>query len=178
MLCARARGAGAGAWTDRLRELAGGRSSWRIVPSKGIHIFVPRDRLPMETGLLARTEKSVLFVIPWQGGWLIGDTDTPWRRPGRARRPGADVDYLLAKTNALLDPPLGRDDVHGVSPGLRPLVADGGAHRHHADQPPARGRVAGARADHDRRRQVHDLPRDGRRRRRRGRPGAGGPADR
>ena len=30
----------AGAWTDRLRELAGGRSSRRIVPSKGIHVFV------------------------------------------------------------------------------------------------------------------------------------------
>ena len=57
--------------------------------------------------MLARTEKSVLFVIPWQGGWLIGDTDTPWS--GGADQPvanGADVDYLLAKTNALLAEPL------------------------------------------------------------------------
>ena len=37
---------------------------------------MPRDRIPMETGVLARTEKSVLFVIPWRGGWLIGDTDS------------------------------------------------------------------------------------------------------
>src|SRR4051794_20930972 len=90
----------AGAWTDGLRELAGGRSSRRIVPSKGIHVFVARERIPMETGVLARTEKSVLFVIPWQGGWLIGDTDTPWEHgPGRPVASGADVDYLLAKTN-------------------------------------------------------------------------------
>ncbi len=115
----------AGAWTDRLRELAGGRSAWRNVHSKGIHVFVPRERIPMDTGVLARTEKSVLFVIPWQGGWLIGDTDTPWS--GGADQPvahGADVDYLLAKTNALLAEPLRRDDVHGVTVGLRPLIAE------------------------------------------------------
>jgi glycerol-3-phosphate dehydrogenase len=114
-----------GAWTDRLRELAGGVSRYRNVHSKGIHIFVARDRLPMDTGVLARTEKSVLFVIPWQGGWLIGDTDTPWRHgPDSPVATGADVDYLLTKTNALLRQPLTRDDVHGVTVGLRPLVAD------------------------------------------------------
>ena len=76
-------------------------------------------------GVLARTEKSVLFVIPWQGGWLIGDTDTPWAcGPDRPVATGADVDYLLAKTNALLAEPLRRDDVHGVTAGLRPLVAE------------------------------------------------------
>jgi glycerol-3-phosphate dehydrogenase len=115
----------AGVWTDRLRALAGGASSHRIVPSKGIHIFVAGERLRMDTGLLARTEKSVLFVIPWQGGWLIGDTDTPWRHgPDTPVATGADVDYLLARTNALLAEPLRRDDVHGVTAGLRPLVAD------------------------------------------------------
>ena len=116
----------AGVWTDELRRLAGGVSSRRIVPSKGIHIFVARERLALDTGLLARTEKSVLFVIPWQGGWLIGDTDTPWRHgPGEPVATAADVDYLLARTNTLLRSPLGRDDIHGVIAGLRPLVADG-----------------------------------------------------
>ncbi len=115
----------AGVWTDELRRLAGGASRRRIVPSKGVHIFVARERLALDTGVLARTEKSVLFVIPWQGGWLIGDTDTPWRHgtaePVATR---ADLDYLLAKTNALLREPLGHADIHGVIAGLRPLVAD------------------------------------------------------
>jgi glycerol-3-phosphate dehydrogenase len=124
LLRARQVAGAAGVWTDRLRELAGGTSVRRIVPSKGIHIFVARDRLPMSTGLLARTEKSVLFVIPWRGGWLIGDTDTPWRHsPDSPVATGADVDYLLARTNALLADPLTRADVHGVTAGLRPLVA-------------------------------------------------------
>jgi glycerol-3-phosphate dehydrogenase len=114
----------AGAWTDVLRGLADGASAHRIVPSKGIHVFVARERIPMTTGVLARTEKSVLFVIPWQGGWLIGDTDTPWRRsPDAPVATGADVGYLLAKTNALLAEPLTREDVDGVTVGLRPLVS-------------------------------------------------------
>jgi glycerol-3-phosphate dehydrogenase len=116
----------AGAWTDVLRDLAGGASERRMVPSKGIHVFVAGERIPMRTGLLARTEKSVLFVIPWQGGWLIGDTDTPWTRgPDGPVASGADVDYLLAKANALLAEPLTRADVHGVTVGLRPLVGAG-----------------------------------------------------
>ncbi|MCW3065484.1 MAG: glycerol-3-phosphate dehydrogenase, partial [Solirubrobacterales bacterium] len=115
----------AGAWTDGLRTLAGGRSSKRIVPSKGVHVFVAGDRIPMETGVLARTEKSVLFVVPFHGGWLIGDTDTPWAAgPDEVVATGADVDYLLARANALLASPLRREDVHGVTAGLRPLVAD------------------------------------------------------
>jgi glycerol-3-phosphate dehydrogenase len=136
----------AGPWTDELRRLAGGTSPRRIVPSKGIHIFVARDRIEMNTGVLARTDKSVLFVIPWQGGWLIGDTDTPWSHgPGRAAASGADVDYLLAKTNALLERPLHRDDVHGVTAGLRPLVAEAARSdttrisRRHVVESPAEG---------------------------------------
>jgi glycerol-3-phosphate dehydrogenase len=119
----------AGVWTDRLRALAGGTSSRRMVPSKGIHVFVPADRIRMETGVLARTEKSVLFIIPFQGGWLIGDTDTPWRHGVDAPvATGADIDYLLTKANALLTAPLGRADVHGVIVGLRPLVAEAARH--------------------------------------------------
>jgi glycerol-3-phosphate dehydrogenase len=125
LLRARHVAAAAGAWTDRLRELAGGRSSHRIVPSKGVHIWVPGERMAMDTGLLARTEKSVLFVVPFLGGWLIGDTDTPWPGgPDEVVASGADVDYLLAKINALVAAPLTRDDVHGTTAGLRPLVAD------------------------------------------------------
>jgi glycerol-3-phosphate dehydrogenase len=136
----------AGAWTDRVRELAGGTSSRRMVPSKGIHVFVAADRIPMETGVLARTEKSVLFIIPWEGGWLIGDTDTPWGHGvDEPVASGADVDYLLAKANALLAEPLGRADVHGVIVGLRPLVAEAARHdttrisRQHVVETPAPG---------------------------------------
>jgi glycerol-3-phosphate dehydrogenase len=100
----------------------------RVQPSKGVHITVPRDRIQMTTGLLTRTEKSVLFVIPWGRHWLIGDTDTAWPfDPGYPAASRADIDYLLAKVNTLLADPLTADDIEGVFAGLRPLVAaDGG----------------------------------------------------
>jgi glycerol-3-phosphate dehydrogenase len=116
-----------GAWTDELRATAGGRFATEMRPSKGIHITVARERIPMDTGLLARTEKSVLFVIPTEDGWVIGDTDTPWPYdPDEPVAHGADIDYLLAKTNRLLAEPLHRDDVRGVFAGLRPLVGPAG----------------------------------------------------
>jgi glycerol-3-phosphate dehydrogenase len=118
----------AGAWTDEVRATAGVSFATEIRPSKGIHITVARDRIAMSTGLLARTEKSVLFVIPTDAVWLIGDTDTRWEHgPEHPVASGADVDYLLAKVNALLEQPLGRADVHGAFAGLRPLVGSAGA---------------------------------------------------
>ena len=96
----------------------------RVRPSKGVHIVVPRRRIQMNTGLLARTDKSVLFVIPWGEHWIIGDTDTEWQHdPGRPAANRADIDYLLAKVNTMLRRPLTHADIEGVFAGLRPLVA-------------------------------------------------------
>jgi glycerol-3-phosphate dehydrogenase len=117
----------AGAWTGS--SLAGGdpdagEDRLRVRPSKGVHIVVPRNAIRMDTGLLARTEKSVLFVIPWGDHWLIGDTDTEWPYdPARPAASRADIDYLLAKVNRMLRRPLTDADIEGVFAGLRPLVA-------------------------------------------------------
>ncbi|HEX9034221.1 MAG TPA: glycerol-3-phosphate dehydrogenase/oxidase [Streptosporangiaceae bacterium] len=110
-----------GAWTS-----AAAGQDLRVRPSKGVHIVVPRDRIAMDTGLLTRTEKSVLFVIPWGDHWLIGDTDTEWPYdPAHPAASRADIEYLLAKVNHLLREPLTADDIEGVFAGLRPLVAAG-----------------------------------------------------
>jgi glycerol-3-phosphate dehydrogenase len=116
----------AGAWTNGGGGGDGG--ELRVRPSKGVHIVVPRDRIRMDTGLLTRTEKSVLFVIPWGDHWLIGDTDAEWPYdPGHPAASRADIDYLLAKVNRMLRDPLGPGDIEGVFAGLRPLVAAGGS---------------------------------------------------
>ncbi|MER7364229.1 glycerol-3-phosphate dehydrogenase/oxidase [Nonomuraea wenchangensis] len=112
-----------GVWTDDIQELVGGRGQIHVRASKGIHLVVPRDRIHSLTGIILRTEKSVLFVIPWGRHWIVGTTDTHWTldksHPAASR---ADIDYLLDHVNAVLSTPLTRDDVEGVYAGLRPLL--------------------------------------------------------
>lgn len=116
----------AGVWTDAVQSLVGGDLPFRVRASKGVHVVVPRDRIDSSTGLILRTESSVLFCIPWGSHWLIGTTDTDWSHdlahPSATR---ADVDYLLAEINEVLARPLVPEDVEGVFAGLRPLLAEG-----------------------------------------------------
>ncbi|HTF54498.1 MAG TPA: glycerol-3-phosphate dehydrogenase/oxidase [Pseudonocardia sp.] len=113
-----------GVWTDELQQLAGGRGRFRVRASKGVHIVVPRDRIVSDTGLILRTEKSVLFVIPWRSHWLVGTTDTDWNldlaHPAATK---SDIDYILEHVNGVLVTPLTHDDIEGVYAGLRPLLA-------------------------------------------------------
>jgi glycerol-3-phosphate dehydrogenase len=113
-----------GVWTDDIQELVGGRGQIHVRASKGIHLVVPRDRIHSSTGIILRTEKSVLFVIPWGRHWIIGTTDTPWDldkvHPAASK---LDIDYVLEHLNAVLNTPLTPDDVEGVYAGLRPLLS-------------------------------------------------------
>ncbi|MFC1438785.1 glycerol-3-phosphate dehydrogenase/oxidase [Streptacidiphilus sp. N1-10] len=113
-----------GVWTDDTQALADTRGQFHVRASKGVHILVPRDRVNSKSGLILRTEKSVLFVIPWGRHWLIGTTDTDWdldkQHPAVSSR---DIDYLLGHVNEVLATPLTHDDVEGVYAGLRPLLS-------------------------------------------------------
>jgi glycerol-3-phosphate dehydrogenase len=112
-----------GVWSDDIQAMAGDRGL-DVEASKGIHIVVPGDRIRSETGLILRTEKSVLFVIPWGRNWIVGTTDTPWEL--RRAHPAAcrsDIDYLLGRVNGVLSEPLTHEDILGVYAGLRPLLS-------------------------------------------------------
>ncbi len=113
-----------GVWTDDVQRLADSRGEFKVRASKGIHIVVPRDRISSETGLILRTEKSVLFVIPWGDHWIVGTTDEDWHY-GKAHPAASsvDIDYVLDHVNAVLSVPLTRADISGVYAGLRPLLS-------------------------------------------------------
>jgi len=113
-----------GVWTDDTQAMVGERGQFKVRASKGVHLVVPRDRFQSKLGLLLRTEKSVLFVIPWGRHWLIGTTDTDWNLDkAHPAATAADIDYILEHVNSVLAVPLTRDDVEGVFAGLRPLLA-------------------------------------------------------
>jgi glycerol-3-phosphate dehydrogenase len=137
-----------GVWTDEIQALSKQRGRFRVRASKGVHVVVPRDRIVSEVALILRTEKSVLFVIPWGTHWIIGTTDTDWdldlAHPAATK---ADIDYILERVNAVLATPLTHDDIDGVYAGLRPLLAGENEEtsqlsREHAVASPAPGLVA------------------------------------
>ncbi len=113
-----------GVWTDETQAMVTDRGQLKVRASKGIHLVVPRDRFQSTVGLILRTEKSVLFVIPWGRHWIIGTTDTDWHldkaHPAASSK---DIDYILEHVNKVLKRPLTREDVEGVYAGLRPLLA-------------------------------------------------------
>ena len=145
-----------GVWTSDTRALLGedptddaAARTPSVLPSKGVHLVVPRSAIALHTALIARTRSSVLFLLPWGQTWLVGTTDSPWA--GDRDEPTAtaeDVDYLLAEANRWLVRPLTRDDVMSVYVGLRPLLGEGDADvattkvsREHAVTRPAPGLV-------------------------------------
>lgn len=113
-----------GVWTDDTQGMVGERGQYHVRASKGIHLVVPKDRIQSSTGMILRTEKSVLFIIPWGRHWLIGTTDTDWNLDkAHPAATSKDIEYLLDHVNAVLTTPLTREDVEGVYAGLRPLLA-------------------------------------------------------
>jgi glycerol-3-phosphate dehydrogenase len=113
-----------GVWSAELERLAGVERPLEVRASKGVHILVPRERISSQTALVLRTERSVLFVIPWGAHWIVGTTDTEWKHdrdhPAASR---ADIRYLLDQANTVLERGLHEEDVVGVYAGLRPLIA-------------------------------------------------------
>jgi glycerol-3-phosphate dehydrogenase len=115
-----------GVWSTAIEESAGVRNPLRVRASKGIHIVIPRARIKSSTAMIIRTEKSVLFLLPWGDRWVLGTTDTDWNydldHPSASSN---DIDYVLHWANTVLAESLTREDVVGVFTGLRPLIAGG-----------------------------------------------------
>src|SRR5688500_4085326 len=118
-----------GVWADRLRpaELHGEAEVPVIRPSRGTHVIVPAEALPVHAGAIAPGGggRSV-FVLPWLGRTLIGTTDNDFDGDIEHVQPsGEDVAYLLDACNTFFGTSLGPGDAAGAYAGVRPLIATG-----------------------------------------------------
>ena len=114
----------AGVWTDPLHEKFGLKAGYGVRMSKGAHIVVPGEAIKSETGVILKTDVSVLFIIPWGDKWIVGTTDTDYDESREEPLASAeDVTYIINQANRVLEPKLRRDQVIGVFAGLRPLVS-------------------------------------------------------
>ncbi len=111
-----------GVWLDDIHDMVAP-SSLAVRAAKGVHLVVRGDCIDSDCGIVLRTARSVLFLIPWGEHWLIGTTDTEWSLDrAHPAASSADIDYILDHANEALERPLTRDDILGVYVGLRPLL--------------------------------------------------------
>src|SRR5919202_919789 len=122
-----------GVWADRLRpeELHDEAEVPVIRPSRGTHIVLARETLPLISGAIVPAGGGrTIFALPWLGGTLIGTTDRDYEGPLEHVPPDEeDVDYLLDASNAFFDTALGQEDLTGAYAGVRPLISSGDPHK-------------------------------------------------
>lgn len=116
-----------GPWTDRVLALDhGGDPSDLLRPTKGVHIVVSNEKLPVNNAVVCfhPSDGRVLFAIPWGEQTYLGTTDTDYiGDPGEVCATLDDVDYLIDVSNHHFPEFLiSRDDVISTWAGLRPLI--------------------------------------------------------
>lgn len=119
----------AGPWVDELRRADNSLKGKRLHLTKGVHVVVPHERLPLRQAMYFDVRDGrMVFAIPRDGATYIGTTDTDYKGPlDRPKVEASDIDYLLAAANAMFDiRPLVATDVTGHWAGLRPLIHQDG----------------------------------------------------
>ena len=118
-----------GVWADRLRpdELYEEEEVPRIRPSRGTHLLLAREDLPLNAAAIVPADGGrSIFVLPWQGRTLIGTTDNDYEGPLEHIPPAEDdVEYLLQATNDFFGTALSAADLTGAYAGVRPLITSG-----------------------------------------------------
>ncbi len=115
-----------GVWVDEILQKHDPETPRLVRPSKGIHLVLSRERLPMEGAVILQSPEDgrVIFLIPWDDRIVVGTTDTDY--DGDIDHPRAtdeDIEYLLELLNRHL--PEGqytRKDILSTYAGLRPLI--------------------------------------------------------
>lgn len=119
----------AGPWVDTLRKKDKSLEGKRLFLSKGVHLVIPHERLPLKQSVYFDIpDGRMMFAIPRLRTTYLGTTDTPYDGDiNRVLADMNDVDYLLDATNQMFpDANLTVDDVESSWAGLRPLIYEEG----------------------------------------------------
>ena len=111
----------AGPWAAELPH-----SSVKLRLTKGIHLVIARDRLPVPEAVAITQGHRLLFVIPWGERVILGTTDTDYQGAlDKVRAEPEDIAYVLRSVNEYFpSTSLSEADVISTWAGLRPLVAN------------------------------------------------------
>lgn len=119
----------AGPWVDAIRALEVADEKPRLSLTKGIHLVVPHEKLPLSrTVLMSAADKRPVFAVPRGEVTYLGTTDTFY--PELKYWPEItteEVDYLFAAaSHSFCSDRLEARDVVSSWTGIRPLVAQAG----------------------------------------------------
>jgi len=119
----------AGPWVDELRELNQSRQGKRLHLTKGVHLVVPREKLPVQQAIYFDVDDGrMIFAIPRGRTTYIGTTDTNYAESKDLVFATADdAQYLIRAVNATF-PSVGltQNDIESAWAGLRPLIHEDG----------------------------------------------------
>jgi glycerol-3-phosphate dehydrogenase len=119
-----------GVFADQIRpeELLGEEDVPRIAPSRGTHLLIDSEQLPMGKAacIVPAGEGRMIFSLPWYGRTLVGTTDNDFDGDTAHPRPAEDdVEYLLDAVNEFFGTAIGESDLVGAYAGVRPLISTG-----------------------------------------------------
>ena len=120
----------AGAFGDKIRQMADKSAKPIIAPSQGIHLVFDKSFLPAESAMMIpkTSDGRVLFAIPWHEHALFGTTDTPLTTSQLEPQATAEeIEFILQTARNYLAKPPERKDILSVFVGIRPLVKAAGA---------------------------------------------------
>ncbi len=120
----------AGPWVEPVQRLEDPDAKPLLHLSKGVHLVVRSERLPVHRMILCGTkDRRSIFVVPYGPVTYIGTTDTSYR-PGPTVWPEVepeDVAYLLEPLTRYFDvDPIRPDEIVAAWAGLRPLIQQPG----------------------------------------------------
>lgn len=119
----------AGPWVDELRQLDHSLNGKRLFLSKGTHIVVPREKLPLKYSVyFDMPDGRMVFAIPRHRTTYIGTTDTPFTDDKNGVFASRDdAEYLLKGLNGVFPhAQISLQDVESSWAGLRPLIYEPG----------------------------------------------------
>lgn len=118
-----------GVWTDSVAPIFTNPWKKQLRPTKGIHITLRKDRLPLHEAVVMAVdkEKRIVFGIPRHEMIIIGTTDTDFKEtPDNVVAHKDDVKYLLKIVSEYFPgAQLTEKDIVATYAGVRPLVDDG-----------------------------------------------------
>lgn len=118
-----------GPWVDLVRSLNSEITGKRLHLTKGIHIVVPHEKLPVSQSVYFDVpDGRMVFAIPRLNHTYIGTTDTDFQKhPDEVNLEPEDTEYLIRAVNSVFpDVQLNASTVVSAWAGLRPLIHEPG----------------------------------------------------